>query len=123
MILVTGGAGFIGSNYVLDWIETNDEPATNLARLTYAGNRKNLSSVECKSRHHFVEGDVGESESEWIPAETFESGIRKTVESYHGNPEWVAEVQSGASGDSVQSDYQPNLRYPLTRTALPDAHM
>ena len=44
MILVTGGAGFIGSNFVLDWLKVNDEPVLNLDALTYAGNLENLVS-------------------------------------------------------------------------------
>jgi dTDP-glucose 4,6-dehydratase len=57
-ILVTGGAGFIGSNFVLDWLGTSDEPVVNLDALTYAGNRENLASLEGDARHHFVHGDI-----------------------------------------------------------------
>ena len=57
-ILVTGGAGFIGSNFVIDWLAHNDEPVINLDKLTYAGNLQNLASLECDSRHHFVRGDI-----------------------------------------------------------------
>jgi dTDP-glucose 4,6-dehydratase len=46
MIFVTGGAGFIGSNFVLDWLAQSDEPVLNLDKLTYAGNLKNLASLE-----------------------------------------------------------------------------
>jgi dTDP-glucose 4,6-dehydratase len=45
MILVTGGAGFIGANFVLDWLDCNDEPVINLDKLTYAGNLGNLASL------------------------------------------------------------------------------
>lgn len=61
-ILVTGGAGFIGSNFVLDWFEFSDEPVINLDALTYAGNLSNLSTLEGDSRHRFVRGDIGDSE-------------------------------------------------------------
>ncbi|WP_019576391.1 dTDP-glucose 4,6-dehydratase [Curvibacter lanceolatus] len=61
MILVTGGAGFIGANFVLDWLAQNDEPVINLDKLTYAGNRENLASLEGDARHHFVHGDIGDS--------------------------------------------------------------
>jgi len=59
-ILVTGGAGFIGSNFVIDWLAHHDEPVVNLDKLTYAGNLQNLSSLEGDSRHHFVRGDIGD---------------------------------------------------------------
>jgi dTDP-glucose 4,6-dehydratase len=60
-ILVTGGAGFIGSNFVLDWLALNDEPVVNLDKLTYAGNLQNLDSLENDPRHHFVKGDIADS--------------------------------------------------------------
>lgn len=60
MILVTGGAGFIGANFVLDWIAAAGEPVVNLDKLTYAGNRDNLRSLDGDSRHLFVQGDIGD---------------------------------------------------------------
>ena len=62
MILVTGGAGFIGSNFVLDWITTENTPVVNLDKLTYAGNLNNLSSLGKNSKHIFVQGDIGDRE-------------------------------------------------------------
>ncbi|MEK7948538.1 dTDP-glucose 4,6-dehydratase [Pigmentiphaga sp. YJ18] len=59
-ILVTGGAGFIGSNFVLDWLETVGEPLVNLDALTYAGNKQNLSTILKDERHIFVCGDIGD---------------------------------------------------------------
>jgi dTDP-glucose 4,6-dehydratase len=62
-ILVTGGAGFIGSNFVLDWLADpalGQEAVVNLDALTYAGNRANLASVDGNPRHHFVHGDIGD---------------------------------------------------------------
>ncbi len=61
MLLVTGGAGFIGSNFVLDWFAQSDEPVVNLDKLTYAGNLENLSSLGADSRHVFIKGDIGNS--------------------------------------------------------------
>jgi dTDP-glucose 4,6-dehydratase len=58
MILVTGGAGFIGSNFVIDWLARNDEPVINLDALTYAGNLENLAGLQGDERHVFVRGDI-----------------------------------------------------------------
>lgn len=60
MILVTGGAGFIGANFVLDWLAHSDEPVLNLDKLTYAGNLHNLDSLQGDARHLFVQGDIGD---------------------------------------------------------------
>src|SRR5580704_6678802 len=57
-ILVTGGAGFIGSNFVLDWLATGNGPVINLDKLTYAGNPENLASVEDNPGYTFVQGDI-----------------------------------------------------------------
>jgi dTDP-glucose 4,6-dehydratase len=60
MILVTGGAGFIGANFVLDWLAQSDEPVINFDKLTYAGNLQNLVSLERDPRHIFVQGDIND---------------------------------------------------------------
>ncbi len=60
MLLVTGGAGFIGSNYVLQRLRQDDEPIVNLDKLTYAGNLRNLDSLTGDNRHQFVHGDIGD---------------------------------------------------------------
>jgi dTDP-glucose 4,6-dehydratase len=62
MILVTGAAGFIGSNFVLDWLAQSDEPVVNLDALTYAGNLENLASLEGDTRHIFIKGSIGDFE-------------------------------------------------------------
>ncbi|WP_433766940.1 dTDP-glucose 4,6-dehydratase [Pseudomonas putida] len=60
-ILVTGGAGFIGANFVLDWLAQSDEQVINLDKLTYAGNLESLASLDGDVRHVFVQGDIGDS--------------------------------------------------------------
>ncbi len=60
MILVTGWAGFIGSNFVLDWLGRGGEPVVNLNKLTYAGNPENLATLKDDARHVFVRGDIGD---------------------------------------------------------------
>ena len=59
-ILVTGGAGFIGTNFVLDWLDQSDEPVVNLDKLTYAGNLENLATLQGDARQVFVQGDIGD---------------------------------------------------------------
>ena len=58
MILVTGGAGFIGANFILDWVVATGEAVVNLDALTYAGNTENLASLAGDRRHVFVRGDI-----------------------------------------------------------------
>lgn len=60
-VVVTGGAGFIGSNFVLDWLSQSNEPVVNLDALTYAGNLENLASLHDDPRHLFVEGNIGDA--------------------------------------------------------------
>jgi len=61
LILVTGGAGFIGSNFVLDWIAGETDAVLNLDKLTYAGNPRSLTALDGDPRHIFVRGDIGNS--------------------------------------------------------------
>jgi dTDP-glucose 4,6-dehydratase len=61
MILVTGGAGFIGTNFVLDWVADTGESVVNLDKLTYAGNLESLASLQGDPRHIFVQGDIGDT--------------------------------------------------------------
>ena len=60
-ILVTGGAGFIGANFIIDWLQTRNEAVVNLDKLTYAGNLRNLASVEDHDSYAFIQGDIGDS--------------------------------------------------------------
>jgi len=60
MIFVTGGAGFIGSNFILDFLARQDEPVLNIDKLTYAGNPYNLTTVEDDARYHFEQADIAE---------------------------------------------------------------
>lgn len=60
MILVTGGAGFIGANFILDWLAQCDEPVLNLDKLTYAGNPGNLAALAGDKRHELTQGDIGD---------------------------------------------------------------
>jgi len=62
MILVTGGAGFIGANFVMDWLAQHNEPVINLDKLTYAGNLESLATLKDDSRHVFVQGDIGDAD-------------------------------------------------------------
>ena len=62
MVLVTGGAGFIGSNFILEWLANSNEPVLNLDKLTYAGNLQNLSALQGDDRHVFVQGDIGNAD-------------------------------------------------------------
>jgi dTDP-glucose 4,6-dehydratase len=59
-IIVTGGAGFIGSNFVLQWLATEGTPLVNLDKLTYAGNVRNLQSISSDARYKFIHGDIGD---------------------------------------------------------------
>lgn len=61
MILITGGAGFIGSNFIYHWLRNTDEPVVNLDKLTYAGNLTNLAALSGDARHAFVKGDIGDT--------------------------------------------------------------
>ena len=62
-ILVTGGAGFIGTNFVLDWIAAGDEPVINVDKLTYAGNLRNLQAVADNPQHEFVRADIADEDA------------------------------------------------------------
>ena len=96
MILVTGGAGFIGSNFVLDWLAGIDESVLNLDKLTYAGNLQNLASLDGDSRHVFVRGDIGDADllkrllSEYKPRAIVNFAAESHVDrSIHGPEDFI----------------------------------
>ena len=97
MILVTGGAGFIGGNFVLDWLSNpSAEGIVNLDKLTYAGNLATLDSLKSDSRHKFIQGDIGDKEllaklfKEYQPRAIVNFAAESHVDrSIHGPAEFV----------------------------------
>ena len=97
MILVTGGAGFIGGNFVLDWLQVpGNEGVINLDKLTYAGNLATLASLKDDPRHIFVHGDIGDQElvakllKEYQPRAIVNFAAESHVDrSIHGPAEFV----------------------------------
>jgi len=95
-ILVTGGAGFIGSNFILQWLASSDEALVNLDKLTYAGNVQNLASVEANPRYTFVRGDIGDFDrikrllAEHRPRAVFNFAAESHVDrSIHGPEDFI----------------------------------
>jgi dTDP-glucose 4,6-dehydratase len=96
MILVTGGAGFIGANFVLDWIAQTGEPVVNLDQLTYAGNLENLATVKADPRHVFVRGSIGDADlvarllAEHVPRAVINFAAESHVDrSIHGPEDFI----------------------------------
>ena len=96
MILVTGGAGFIGSNFVLDWLASGHEPLINLDALTYAGNLENLASLKGDQRHIFVHGSIGDADlvgkllAEHLPRAVINFAAESHVDrSIHGPEDFI----------------------------------
>ena len=96
MILVTGSAGFIGSNFVLDWFAQNGESLVSLDKLTYAGNLENLATLKDDPRHIFVQGDIGDAQlvgkllAEYRPRAVVNFAAESHVDrSIHGPGEFI----------------------------------
>src|SRR6185437_1176614 len=96
-VLVTGGAGFIGANFVLGWLSLGLGTVVNLDKLTYAGNRDSLAGVGGNPRHIFVEGDIGDVElvakllSEHRPAAIINFAAESHVDrSIHGPADFIS---------------------------------
>ncbi len=91
MLLITGGAGFIGSNFVLDWLAQSDEPVVNLDKLTYAGSLENLASLQGDARHTFVQGDLGDrTHDSLLEAASFIASLQKRQGLLVACPEEIA---------------------------------
>lgn len=95
-ILVTGGAGFIGSNFILQWLATESTPVVNLDKLTYAGNLGNLEKISANSRYSFVHGDIGDRKlvsdllGQWRPCAVVHFAAESHVDrSIHGPDDFV----------------------------------
>src|SRR5208283_4897564 len=105
MLLVTGGAGFIGSNFILDWCAASAEPVVNLDKLTYAGNLGNLAPLAGDPRHIFVRGDIGDSAqveallAQYRPRAVLNFAAESHVDrSIHGPAEFIATNLVGTFG-------------------------
>ena len=105
MLLVTGGAGFIGSNFILDWCAVSTEPVVNLDKLTYAGNLGNLASLARDPRHVFVRGDIGDCTqveallAQYRPRAVLNFAAESHVDrSIHGPSEFIATNLVGTFG-------------------------
>ncbi len=105
MLLVTGGAGFIGSNFILDWCATGAEPVVNLDKLTYAGNLGNLAPLALDPRHVFVRGDIGDAAqveallAQYRPRAVLNFAAESHVDrSIHGPAEFIATNLVGTFG-------------------------
>ena len=104
-ILVTGGAGFSGANFVLDWIANGDEPVVTLDKHKYAGKLNNIDRVQGNPRHIFVQGDIGDTAllarllAEHQPRAIFNFAAESHVDrSIHGPEDLIQTNVVGTSG-------------------------
>ena len=129
-ILVTGGAGFIGSAVVRHIIENTHDSVINVDKLTYAGNLSSLVNIDTPDRYRFYRADIYnrgaleaifdaidaskiERELGWVPEETFESGIEKTVRWYLNNHHWWQKYRTDKRSIVSRSPHgcePPNLK-------------
>lgn len=127
MIIVTGGAGFIGSNFIHTWLAQTDEPVINLDKLTYAGNPENLSVFQEDKRHTLVHGDIADRElvSSLLSAHQPRAVINFAAESHvdrsiHGPGEFITTNINGTFHllesvrgfwDTLPEDTQKDFRF------------
>lgn len=105
MILVTGGAGFIGGNFVLDWlVDPKSEGIINLDKLTYAGNLATLDSLKDDPRHTFVHGDIGDKE---LVARLLKEHQPRAIVNFAARVTWIAQFMG------LLNLFQPILWAPL----------
>ncbi|BBE08694.1 dTDP-glucose 4,6-dehydratase RfbB [Mycoavidus cysteinexigens] len=96
MILVTGGAGFIGANFVLGWLAEHDEAVVNVDKLTYAGNLSTLDSLRADPRHQFVRADIADiALLQNLLVKYRPRAVLQTVRWYLDRSDWVHQVISG----------------------------
>ncbi len=125
MILVTGGAGFIGANFVLEWLAASDEPVINLDKLTYAGNLENLRSLNGDARHVFVQGDIGDRSlveallTRYRPRAVINFAAESHVDrSIHGPGEFIqTNVVGTFNAFSETTAYAPNSPYSASKAS------
>ena len=101
-ILVTGGSGFIGSNFVLQWTNSNEGRVVNLDALTYASSRSNLVSLEGNSHHIFVHGNICDSN---LVADTLATHKQRAIIHFAAESHVVEPVTNAAYQQWVATNY------------------